>query len=90
MKEYDDKWTSYDGTQDLYENIIVKAIEKDIKILGVSFESLGSEEYSPSQSENFRNNKIKNAKKISFRSFNNFIFSKRLYDRKKRNRFRPN
>ena len=63
MKEFDNKYSSGDGNQGMYENIIAKAIEKDIKILGVSFESLGSEEYSPSQSENFRNNRIKNAKK---------------------------
>ena len=53
----------------MYENIIAKAIEKNIKILGVSFESLGSDEYSPSQSENFKN-KIKNAKKENFEYFN--------------------
>ena len=70
MKEFDNKYSSGDGYQTMYENIIAKAIEKDIKILGVSFESLGSEEYSPSQSENFRNNRIKNAKKENFEYFN--------------------
>ena len=54
----------------MYENIIAKAIEKNIKILGVSFESLGSDEYSPSQSENFKNNIIKKAKKENFEYFN--------------------
>ena len=63
MKEFDKHWSSGGGTQPTYENIIVKAIEKDIKILGVSFESLGSDEYSPSQSDNFKNNAIKEAKK---------------------------
>ena len=66
MKEFDNKWCSKDGNQYKYENIIEKAIEKDIKIFGVSFESLGSEEYSPSQSDNFKNNIIKNAKKDNF------------------------
>ena len=70
MKEFDNKWSSNDGYQTMYENIIAKAIEKDIKILGVSFESLGSDEYSPSQSDNFRNNRIKNAKKENFEYFN--------------------
>ena len=69
MKEFDNHWSSNDGKQDIYENIIEKAIEKDIKILGVSFESLGSDEYSPSQSDNFKS-KIKNAKKENFEYFN--------------------
>ena len=47
MKEFDIHWNT-EGYQQMYERIIVKAIEKDIKILGISFESLGSEEYSPS------------------------------------------
>ena len=47
MKEYDYYWCP-DGTQKMYENILAKAIEKNIKVLGVSFESLGSKEYSPS------------------------------------------
>ena len=70
MKEYDNHWSSNNGNQDMYENIIAKAIEKDIKILGVSFQSLGSDEYSPSQSDNFKNNIIKNAKKENFEYFN--------------------
>ena len=70
MKEFDNKYSSNDGSQGMYENIIAKAIEKNIKILGVSFESLGSEEYSPTQSDNFKNNKIKNAKKENFEYFN--------------------
>ena len=69
MKEFDNFY-SKNGSQASYENIIAKAIEKDIKILGVSFESLGSEEYSPSQSDNFKNNIIKNAKKENFEYFN--------------------
>ena len=63
MKEYDNYWSSKEGSQTMYENIISKAIDKDIKILGVSFESLGSDEYSPSQSDNFKNKIIKNAKR---------------------------
>ena len=54
----------------MYEKIIEKAIEKEIKVIGVSFESLGSEEYSPSESENFRNNVVKMAKKENFEFFN--------------------
>ena len=69
MKEFDKKY-SPNGNQTIYENIIEKAIEKNIKILGVSFESLGSEEYSPTQSNNFKNNIIKNAKKENFEYFN--------------------
>ena len=50
----------------MYEKIISKAIEKNIKILGISFESLGLDEYSPLQTDNFKNNIIKNAKKENF------------------------
>ena len=46
--------------------MLAKAIEKCIKVIGISFISLGSEEYSPTQSEDFKNNKIKNAKKENF------------------------
>ena len=42
MKEFDNKWSSNDGNQYMYENVIAKAIEKNIKILGISFDSLGS------------------------------------------------
>ena len=68
----------------MYERIIVKAIEKDIKILGISFESLGSEEYSPSQSEDFKN-KIQNAKRENFEYFNenNSVEDSLLFDLKK-------
>ena len=68
MKEFDLVWST-DGYQLMYESIVLKAIEKDIKILGISFESLGSEEYSPSQSEDFKN-KIQNAKREKFEYFN--------------------
>ena len=68
MKEFDLKW-SPGGTQKTYENIVLKAIEKNIKILGISFESLGSEEYSPSRSDNFKKG-IQNAKKENFEYFN--------------------
>ena len=39
MKEFDVHW-SPGGAQGQYQNIIVKAIEKDIKILGISYISL--------------------------------------------------
>ena len=61
MKEFDLHWST-EGAQSVYEKIVVKAIEKDIKILGISFESLGSSEYSPTQGEDFKS-KIQNAKK---------------------------
>ena len=70
MKEFDLKW-SPDGTQKMYEDIIGKAIQKNInKILGISYLSLISEEYSPSRSENFKNKLIKNAKEENFEYFN--------------------
>ena len=74
MKEYDHHWCA-DGTQKTYENILDKAIEKNVKVLGVSFESLGSKEYSPSQSEDFIT-VAKTAKKENFIYFNekNVIF----------------
>ena len=49
---------------------LAKVIEKNIKVLGVSFESLDSKEYSPSQSDDFKNNAVKNAKKKNFEYFN--------------------
>ena len=54
MKEYDNKWSSNLGDKSTYENIITKAIEKDIKILGVCYESFASDAYSSSQSETFK------------------------------------
>ena len=70
MKEFDLKW-SPDGTQKMYEDIIGKDIQKNInKILGISYLSLISEEYSPSRSENFKNKLIKNAKEENFEYFN--------------------
>ena len=68
MKEYDSAWSA-NGGQDSYENIIKVAIENNIKILGVSYISLGSEEYSPSRSDDFKN-AIKYAKPENFASFN--------------------
>ena len=59
MKEYDNKWSSNMGDQSTYEDIITKAIEKDIKILGVCYESFASDAYSSSQSETFKNNSKK-------------------------------
>ena len=70
MKEFDLKW-SPDGTQKSYELIVGKAIEKKIqKILGISYLSLISEEYSPSRSNDFKNNLIKDAKMENFEYFN--------------------
>ena len=65
MKEFDMFWSEKENSQfqDMYERILTKSIEKNIKILGVSFESLVSDEYSPSLTENFKKNVIKNAKK---------------------------
>ena len=68
MKEFDAKW-SPDGYQSHYEKIIMKAIEKNIKILGVSYVSLGSSEYSPSRSEAFKT-AITKAKEENFIYFN--------------------
>ena len=70
MKEFDLKW-SPDGTQKIYEDIIGKAIQKKIKkILGISYLSLISEEYSPSRSNNFKTKLIKDAKEENFEYFN--------------------
>ena len=72
LKEFDLKW-SPDGTQKVYEDIITKAIKKKIKkILGVSYESLVSEKYSPSLSNKFKNEVIKFALKENFEYFNQF------------------
>ena len=68
MKEFDRNWCP-DGTQGMYEKILKNAIEKNIKVLGVSFESLGSSEYSPSQSEDFKAT-AKKAKKENFEFMN--------------------
>ena len=75
MKEFDLKW-SPTGAQKAYEDIIIASIDKNIKkIIGVSYFSLISEEYSPTRSENFKN-KVKSAKKENFEYFNkdNVIF----------------
>ena len=77
MKEFDLVWST-GGSQSMYERIVSKAIEKDIKILGISFESLGSSEYNPSQSDSFKK-KILNAKSEKFECFNkDNIFFKKL------------
>ena len=70
MKEFDLKW-SPDGTQKVYEDILGKAIEKNIEnILGISYLSLISDEYSPSRSDNFKNKLIKKSKKENFEYLN--------------------
>ena len=68
MKEFDVHW-SPDGNQVFYQNIIVKAIEKDIKILGISYISLISDEYSPTRGENLKK-AAENAKQGNFIYFN--------------------
>ena len=54
MKEFDQTYSS-SGVQDKYEAIIKKAIEKNIKVVGVSTKSLTNNIISPGQSSNFRN-----------------------------------
>ena len=78
LKEFDSKW-SPDGTQKKYEKIIINAIKKNIKkIIGVSYESLISEEYSPSRSDEFKKEIINSEIKNYFEFFNknntNFLF----------------
>lgn len=79
MKEFDANY-SLSGSQSGYERIIEAAIEKNIKIIGVSYLSLNSSELSPSRSASFIE-KVKNAKEDLFESFyynsdsdNNIIF----------------
>lgn len=67
MKEFDEKW-SPSGTQATYEHIIEKAIQKNIKVIGVSYLSLVSNSVSPSRSNEFINN-VKSAKRRLFESF---------------------
>ena len=67
MKEFDKKW-SLSGTQGTYEDIIEKAVAKNIKVIGVSYLSLKSENISPSRSEDFINN-TQNSKEELFESF---------------------
>lgn len=67
MKEFDKKW-SLSGNQGTYEDIIEKAVAKNIKVIGVSYLSLKSEDISPSRSNDFINN-TQNAKEELFESF---------------------
>ena len=53
MKEFDKQWSN-GGGQVTYENIIKGSIEKNIKIIGVSTESLKSNKISPQMSEEFK------------------------------------
>ena len=72
MKELDWKW-SPDGGQKAYENILTKAIQKKIKkILGISYESIIREDYSPSLTEKFRKDILKLALSIVFKYKTNF------------------
>ena len=54
VKEFDETFSSA-GVQNYYEDIIGKAINNNIKVIGVSSESLTNEMISPGQSANFRN-----------------------------------
>jgi glyoxylase-like metal-dependent hydrolase (beta-lactamase superfamily II) len=78
MKEFDSYW-SPGGSQGQYEKIIMKAIDKNIKILGVSYVSLGSSEYSPSRSETFKT-AITKAKEENF-TIKPLLFPKPLSER---------
>jgi len=71
MKEYDNYYisTSFGNNPTMYENIIKKAIEKNIKIIGISYEAITSNELTPSSTDDFKN-VIKNAKKENFEGFN--------------------
>ena len=69
MKEFDSKW-SPDGSQKVYEKILTEAIRKKIKILGVSYESIIYEKYSPSLSDIFKKEIIKLAIKENFEFLN--------------------
>ncbi len=69
MKEFDIKYVSDASNQGIYENIIERAIAKNINVIGVSYLSLISSEISPSRSEEFINN-TKNARPELFESFN--------------------
>ena len=65
-----DKINVKDGqNQETYENIIERAIAKNIKVIGVSYDSLTSDVISPSRSQDFINN-INNANQELFESFN--------------------
>ena len=69
MKEFDQKW-GVNGNQKRYEDVIILAMQKKVKkILGISYLSLISDEYSPSRSPNFKKY-IKGAKEENFESFN--------------------
>ena len=78
LKEYDSKW-SPDGNQKIYEKIIINANKKNIKtIIGVSYESLISEDLSPSRSDEFKKEIANLKNKNNFEFFNkdntNFLF----------------
>ena len=68
FKEFDLQW-SPDGNKGQYERIITRAIEKNIKILGISYISLFSDEYSPQRSDGFKK-AVENAKEENFIFFN--------------------
>ena len=76
MKEYDDAWSMGSGTQGRYEDIIERAVQKNIKVVGVSYISLTSNEVSPSRSQEFITN-TSGAKENLFEAFNknNTIFN---------------
>lgn len=69
MKEFDIEWVTDGSKQNIYEDIIEIAVERNIKVVGVSYESLISAEISPNRSQDFINN-TKDAKQELFESFN--------------------
>ena len=82
MKEFDKTLVTDGSGQTTYENIIKLAIEKDIKIIGISYLSIISADITPSRSEDFINNYVPSAKEENFEGFyynsdtdNNIIFS---------------
>ena len=71
MKEYDNLYSSNDGWQAKYEEIIKKAVEKNIKIIGCDYESVISRTINPSTSDEIIEflNKNSHNKKL-FNKFN--------------------
>lgn len=63
MKESDTKFVVDGSSQAKYEDMIERAIEKNIKVIGVSYLSLVDGSISPSRSQDFINN-TQNANKV--------------------------
>ena len=69
LKEFDQINVKDGQNQVVYEGIIERAIAKNIKVIGVSYDSLISDIISPSRSQEFINN-VNNANQDLFESFN--------------------